>query len=103
MAYYSNSSEGDLFDEQCSECIHADPEVMCPIALVQMEYNYDQLKEGQEKLKAVMEILVDQKKGCQMKPFIDKFRGKVKPKCLERKLVFGDDEQIEAVKQMALI
>ena len=38
MAYFSNSSEGMCFDEQCLICKYGeDP---CPIAFVQMEYNY---------------------------------------------------------------
>ena len=103
MAYYSNSSEGDLFDEQCTECIHADEEAMCPVAYIQATYNYDQHGKGQEKLKEIMDILVDNKKGCMVKPWIDKLRGKVKPKCLKKKLVFGDDEQIEAIRQLELL
>lgn len=39
MAYFSNGSEGMCFDEQCSKCKYG--EFPCPIALVQMRYNYD--------------------------------------------------------------
>lgn len=39
MAYFSNSSEGDGFYEQCARCKYG--ELPCPIALVQIEYNYD--------------------------------------------------------------
>jgi len=39
MAYFSNGSEGECFDDQCSRCKYGeDP---CPIAWVQMEYNYE--------------------------------------------------------------
>lgn len=38
MAYFSNGSEGMVFDDQCSKCKYGDKP--CPIALVQMEYNY---------------------------------------------------------------
>ncbi len=39
MAYFSNGSDGMCFDEQCSICKYGeDP---CPIAFVQMEYNYE--------------------------------------------------------------
>lgn len=38
MAYFSNGSEGMVFDEQCSRCIFG--ELACPIALVQMNHNY---------------------------------------------------------------
>lgn len=39
MAYFSNGSEGMVFDDQCGKCkygLHP-----CPIAAVQMNYNYD--------------------------------------------------------------
>ena len=39
MAYFSNSSEGEVFDDQCARCKYG--ELPCPIALVQVMYNYD--------------------------------------------------------------
>ena len=39
MAYFSNSSDGSGFDYQCSKCKYG--QSPCPIALVQMTYNYD--------------------------------------------------------------
>ena len=39
MAYFSNSTEGAPFDEQCSRCRFG--QEPCPIALVQMLFNYD--------------------------------------------------------------
>lgn len=39
MAYFSNSSEGYCFDEQCSRCRYGD--MPCPIAWVQMDNNYE--------------------------------------------------------------
>ena len=39
MAYFSNGTEGEVFDEQCSRCKYGDKS--CPIAAVQMMYNYD--------------------------------------------------------------
>jgi hypothetical protein len=39
MAYFSNSSEGSVFDDQCQKCRYG--EKPCPIALVQALYNYD--------------------------------------------------------------
>jgi hypothetical protein len=39
MAYFSNGTEGMVFDEQCTKCKYGkDP---CPIALVQFDFNYD--------------------------------------------------------------
>jgi formate hydrogenlyase subunit 6/NADH:ubiquinone oxidoreductase subunit I len=43
MAYFSNGSEGAVFDDQCARCKYGDKP--CPIAAVQMEYNYDQHKD----------------------------------------------------------
>jgi len=39
MAYFSNGTEGEVFYEQCMRCRYG--EEPCPIALVQMEYNYE--------------------------------------------------------------
>lgn len=39
MAYFSNSSEGEVFDLQCSQCKYGND--ACPIAAVQMAYNYE--------------------------------------------------------------
>jgi|APSaa5957512622_1039677.scaffolds.fasta_scaffold221139_1 hypothetical protein len=39
MAYFSNSSDGSCFDAQCGKCKYG--QSPCPIALVQMAYNYD--------------------------------------------------------------
>jgi len=39
MAYFSNGSEGMCFAEQCEQCIFG--EEPCPIACVQMNYNYE--------------------------------------------------------------
>lgn len=43
MAQFSNSSDGSSFDSQCGKCKYG--KKPCPIALVQIEYNYDQLKD----------------------------------------------------------
>jgi len=39
MAYFSNSSDGSKFDTQCFRCKYG--EMPCPIALVQINFNYD--------------------------------------------------------------
>lgn len=39
MAYFSNGSEGSVFDSQCARCKYG--KHPCPIALVQSEFNYD--------------------------------------------------------------
>lgn len=98
MAYFSNGSEGEILDSQCAECLHADPDVGCPIFLIQMNFNYDQLSKGQEKLKEAMEILIDKNGICQMKPLIfNKDRPNKNHPALKRKLVFGDEEQIRTL------
>lgn len=38
MAYFPNGSAGECFVEQCLRCVYG--EETCPIALVQMLYNY---------------------------------------------------------------
>ena len=39
MAYFSNGTEGMVFDHQCSLCKYGDE--LCPICLVQINYNYE--------------------------------------------------------------
>jgi hypothetical protein len=39
MAYFSNGSEGACFENQCFKCKYG--MAPCPIACVQMVYNYD--------------------------------------------------------------
>ena len=72
MAYFSNGTEGMILDDQCSECLHADPDVGCPISLLQMNFNYEQNKTGNEKLEEAMNYLINKDGVCQMKPLIDK-------------------------------
>lgn len=65
MAYFSNSSEGEVLDVQCYDCPLGGG--CCPVLSVQMLYNYDQLEDGQEKLREAMELLVDDKGVCQVR------------------------------------
>lgn len=39
MAYFSNGTEGGVFDSQCGKCKYG--QKACPIAWVQGYYNYD--------------------------------------------------------------
>lgn len=39
MAYFSNGTEGEVFDEQCSKCKYG--QKACPIAFAQLSFNYD--------------------------------------------------------------
>lgn len=99
MAYFPNGSSGEVLDMQCCDCLPYDP---CPVAWVQLEYNYEQCKEGQEKMRALLNCLVDEKGKCKMKqyvkPRLTETRMKANNSALERKLVFGDREQIDALK-----
>ena len=72
MAYFSNGSEGEVFDEECAECILG--EQPCPIFLVQSEFNYKACNDpiGRE----ILNCLVTQDEnrnyqGCQMKKLLD--------------------------------
>ncbi|MFH2061235.1 MAG: hypothetical protein ABIJ59_20410 [Pseudomonadota bacterium] len=77
MAYFPNGTAGEYLDEQCAECIHEDPEAGCPIALVQMEFNYSQHNKGNGELKRAMDILINKHGDCQMKKMIDKYYKKL--------------------------
>lgn len=73
MAYFSNSGEGEVFDNECARCPLSDQS--CPIALVQMVYNYDAC--NNDTASNILNVLVKQENdsvyvGCQMKPLIDK-------------------------------
>lgn len=67
MAYFSNGSEGSVFDSQCSRCKFG--QSPCPIAFVQMTYNYDQLtskKAGDPTAFNILENLVKSDGTCEV-------------------------------------
>ena len=68
MAYFSNGTEGEVLDEQCSECRLPGA---CPVLWVQTEYNYTQLNKKNKDLRKAMNCLIDKKGNCQMKIQID--------------------------------
>jgi uncharacterized OB-fold protein len=75
MAYFSNGSEGFEFDCECSDCLLYDEP--CPIAMVQLEHNYDTC--NNQLARTILNRLVKQDEnmkyiGCQMKPLIDKLK-----------------------------
>ena len=75
MAYFSNGTEGMILDIQCSNCIYKNDEdhnLLCPIHHAHMEFNYDQLDKGLEKLKACLNILVNDEGECQMRKIMIK-------------------------------
>ena len=54
MAYFSNGTEGIVFDEQCSRCKYG--EHPCPVAAMQLLWNYDQV--GNELAREIMDNFV---------------------------------------------
>lgn len=62
MAYFSNSSDGSLFDEQCCKCRYG--EGYCPIQSVQSRYNYDAC--NNPIASAILDELVKQDGTCAM-------------------------------------
>lgn len=62
MAYFSNGSEGMVFDDQCAKCRFGDKP--CPIALVQIEYNYDQHNDKSGTATKILNTLVKDNGEC---------------------------------------
>ncbi len=62
MAYFSNGSEGAVFERQCAKCKYGD--LPCPIAWVQFEHNYEAA--GNETASAILNHLVRKDGTCAM-------------------------------------
>ncbi len=62
MAYFSNGSEGVVFDDQCARCKFG--KSPCPIAFVQMDANYDQHKDTSGTAKKILDHLVSDDGTC---------------------------------------
>jgi len=62
MAYFSNSSDGDVLDGQCSKCKYG--KEPCPVYFAQVNYNYDQNKDTSGTASEILNVIVDNKKGC---------------------------------------
>ncbi len=60
MAYFSNGSEGMCFDDQCAKCKYG--QAPCPIALVQVAYNYEAV--NNEVATKILDTLVKQDGTC---------------------------------------
>lgn len=56
MAYFSNGSDGMVFDDQCARCKFG--KSPCPIAFVQMNANYDQHNDPSGTAKKILDHLV---------------------------------------------
>lgn len=62
MAYFSNGSEGMVFDDQCGRCKHGqDP---CPVAFAQVNWNYDAC--NNKVARAILDHLVKDDGTCTM-------------------------------------
>lgn len=62
MAYFSNGSEGMVFDDQCQKCKYG--KHPCPIALVQLTYNYDQHNDKTGTARKILDHLVQDDGTC---------------------------------------
>jgi hypothetical protein len=62
MAYFSNGSEGMMFEEQCARCKYG--QEPCPIAGVQLLYNYDAV--NNDIASKILEYLVHDDGTCEM-------------------------------------
>ena len=68
MAYFSNGSDGEKFDNECATCKYGQEE--CPIAYVQFEYNYEAC--NKPIARAILDTLVDNDGTCKMKQMFRK-------------------------------
>jgi hypothetical protein len=69
VAYFSNATEGEVFD--CSDCqlyIHDGEFIPCPIAMLQMTYNYKQV--GNEVATEMLSELVRDDGTCTMEELL---------------------------------
>ena len=84
MAYFSNSTDGEVFNQECTDCILWNKP--CPIAIVQSLYNYDAC--NIPVARAILNDLVKQDKdykyiGCKMKPLLDLLKERADPNQLK--------------------
>lgn len=63
MAYFSNGTDGMVFDEECLSCKYG--QKACPIALVQMEHNYSAC--NNKEARKILDSLVSNQGTCAMK------------------------------------
>jgi len=85
MAYFSNASEADVLDEQCADCplgygwndpaqgklFDDEPQPKpCPVVLIQMTYNYTQMRKGNEHLRDAMSILISSSGECKVRSLL---------------------------------
>lgn len=89
MAYFPNSTAGEILDAQCADCPLGagwnDPAQQrlfddeteyrgCPVMLIQLTQNYKQLDKGQEPLKEAMTTLVANDGTCEVRKILVEHR-----------------------------
>ena len=62
MAYFANSTEGDVFAKQCAKCKYG--ESACPIFVVQFEFNYEAC--NNETARKILDSLISNNGTCAM-------------------------------------
>jgi ferredoxin len=68
MGYFSNGTEGSAFDAECAGCKYG--EESCPIAFVQIEYNYEAC--NNKTARSILDALVSNDGTCAMKKAFSK-------------------------------
>lgn len=69
MAYFESGNKSKVLDKQCLTCplgIY-----QCPVYTVQSLFNFDQMEEGNDKLRQSMLFLVDDAGVCQVKQLLE--------------------------------
>jgi len=75
MAYFPNGSAGECFTEECCTCKYgAEP---CPIAAVQLHFNYDAA--NNKVATEILDYLVKDDGTCAMKEFMKTAKGEHHP------------------------
>jgi hypothetical protein len=69
MAYFENGNKSKVLDKQCLTCPLGN--YQCPVYTVQSLFNFDQMEEGNDKLRQSMIFLVDDAGVCQVKQLLD--------------------------------
>ena len=67
MAYFSNGSEGEKFEDECATCKYGNK--ACPIAWVQIDNNYEAC--NNPVARKILDHLVSNDGKCKMKQLIE--------------------------------
>ena len=98
MAYFSNGTEGmDYESEYCDKCVHNHPEHGCPCLAAHDYWNYEECNKADSILHKMIPRSEDKLTNEQC-IFFKEPATNTKP--FGRRLTFGDQEQINALKEM---